>query len=65
LSGESLAALWAFAAAADFCAFRDRAGVDDSRIIMSAERANHFGVSPFEILEIPFFSCIGESAKLP
>jgi hypothetical protein len=32
---------------------------------VSAERANHLGVSPFEILEIPIFRCIGESAKLP
>jgi len=57
--------LWAFATTADLCAIFDRTRVNNTRIIVAAERANHLGVSPFEILDIPKFSCIGEPLKLP
>jgi hypothetical protein len=65
LGREALATFWAFTAAADLCAIFNRTRVNDARIIVAAERANHLGVSPFEILEIPKFGCNGESLKLP
>jgi hypothetical protein len=60
-----LAALGTFAAAADFCPILDGARVHNAGIIVSAEWANHLGVSPFEMLKILIFGCIGELAKLP
>jgi hypothetical protein len=65
LGGEALAALWAFAATADFCAINDRAGVDDAGIFMSAERANHLGVSPFEYSIFPTVGVKAESGNYP
>jgi hypothetical protein len=52
LGGKALTTFRAFPAAANFCAIDHRTGVNDSGIIVSAERANHLGVSPFEIPRI-------------
>jgi len=52
LGGKALTTFRAFPAAANFCAIYHRTGVNDSGIIVSAERANHLGVSPFEIPRI-------------
>jgi len=53
-----LAALWALTSTTDLCALFNRTRVNNAGIFISAERANHLGVSPFEILDIPTFRCI-------
>jgi hypothetical protein len=57
LGREALATLWALAATADLGAIFGRARVNDSGIIVSAKRTNHFGVSPFILLAFSLFRC--------